>query len=107
MLSAVLAATAKHWDTSHAVPYPRPGWLVCPVCRDPNPRLRWWRFHQRAKSRTTPYRCDVSWKCIACACVWMHGVVLPADAWEHRPAPWRDGQTIAWRHGRRYLKEAP
>lgn len=103
-LDLVLAATRRHWDLDVPLPVPVGDWLACPVCRSAGPRIRWWRYHLRGKSETTPYRCDVSFKCVECGAVWMHGVVVPVEHWDRRPFPHRDRQTIAWRHGRELIE---
>ena len=103
-LEDVLAATERRWDTSRALPVPRPGWLACPVCRGEVIQPRFWRFHERDGRPTTPWRCDVSFKCCDCAAVWIHGVALPAETWAGRPNQ-RVNRQIQWRDARRLLEE--
>lgn len=92
----VHAATAARWNTTGPVPVPHDGWLACPVCRTDRPQPRWWRFHQRTGA-TVPWRRDISFKCVSCAHVWTHGVVLDQDAWGRRARPRETGRHIGWR----------
>lgn len=99
-------ATAARWDLSATLPVPRPGWLACPVCRVRQVQARHWRFFRR-RGATVEGRCDVSFKCIACAAVWTHGVALDEATYTRmtgsrkRPV---SGQ-IGWREARRLLEE--
>jgi hypothetical protein len=103
-LEAVLAVTEQYWDTSGKLPVPRGEWLQCPVCQTAEPRIRFWRYHTREKSETTPYRCDVSFKCVGCAFVWLHGVVVSEEHWARRPLPNKDKTCIDWRVGRKWVR---
>lgn len=69
------------------VPYPRPGWLFCPICGG-DPVIRCWQFHRRPGKPTVPYRCDVHVKCGSCAFGWWHGVAIAGMAWLRRPKPY-------------------
>lgn len=103
----VLARTRKCWDLSAPLPLPIGDWLACPVCRAGQPQPRFWRFHIRGDlGHTLPYRCDVSFKCTRCACVWIHGVVLDVEAWERMHRPRRANSQITWRQAREILQEA-
>lgn len=102
-LETVLAATNRRWDLRPALVIPRDGWLLCPICGNGMPRIRFWRYHRREQSETTPYRCDISFKCTDCAFVWLHGVVISEEHWERRPLPSKDRMCISWKRGRRYL----
>ena len=99
----VLAASHSRWDLGGVVPIPREGWLVCPICGTPDPQPRYWRFHERSGEPTVAYRCDVSFKCLSCAMVWVHGVALDQDAWNRRP-PRLGIRQIHWRDAQRLLE---
>ena len=101
----VLDATRTRWDLTGPVPTPKPGWLACPVCSCDVVQPRWWRFHQRTGSPTVPWRCDVSFKCTSCAHVWVHGLVLDADAWARRADARTTGRHITWRRARQLLEQ--
>lgn len=100
----VLAATAARWDTAGPLPVPHPGWLACPVCRYHVLQPRHWRFHIRDEA-TIRGRCDVSFKCCACAAVWYHGVALDKHTWarmsggRNRQIGWRAARQILTDHG--------
>lgn len=102
--AAVLAATEARWDTSGALPVPRPGWLACPVCRHDVVQPRWWRFHTRDDSPTIRGRCDVSIKCCACAAVWPHGVALDDRTYARMTrSRRRPRERIGWREAQKLL----
>lgn len=99
----VLAATEAHWDLAGVIPVPLGDWLTCPVCGDDTPQLRFCRFHGRdGDEPTVPFRCDMSFKCTACAAVWVHGVALSDEAWDRRPSEHGD-RPIHWRIAERLL----
>lgn len=102
-LETVLAATNARWDLTKRLPVPQNNWMMCPICWMREPRIRFWRYHTRDNSETTPYRCDVSFKCTDCAFVWLHGVVVSEEHWNQRPLPHKDKICISWKRGRQYL----
>lgn len=79
--AAVRERTREVFDFSHSLPLPRPGALACPVCDEGQPVPRGWRLHRREGSYH-PWRCDVSFKCVRCAHVWCHGLVLDREEYE-------------------------
>lgn len=99
-----MAATEEHWDLTGPLPVPKGDWLRCPVCRGDQVQLRVWKFHRIGKSKhrtpTHDYRCDVPFKCVACAATWTHGVAVPAEMYENAPTE----RQIEWRDGLRMLK---
>jgi len=100
----VLEATRSRWDLSGILPVPHTGWLACPVCHDPDPQPRWWRFHERSGTPTIPWRCDVAYKCVTCAAIWTHGVALDRQAWERRPNKKLAGRQVHWRAAQQMLE---
>lgn len=98
---AVLTATDKHWDISGALPVPHGSWLKCPVCWHSEVQPRHWRFHMR-DSPTLGGRCDVSFKCTACAGVWYHGIALDKQTWMRMSGGQK--RLIDWREARELLQ---
>ena len=100
-LDEVLRRTAEHWDMDGAYPVPRGDWLRCPVCGSADAQGRAWRYHRPQHAVTTPYRCDVTFKCTQCACVWLHGIAVTQEHWHaHR----RTSGHIRWRNVLRDLE---
>ncbi len=99
----IVARVAARWDLSAPLPVPRPGWLVCPVCRAPDVIPREWRIGARnlprgAELRRLPYRVDVSFKCLDCSLVWWHGVAVSET--DGRRFGSRSGaRVVHWREG--------
>ncbi len=96
----IMARVAARWDLSAPLPVPRPGWLRCPVCRAPDVIPKEWRtirIREPAGHRF-PFRCDVSFKCLDCSAVWVHG--LPFDDVSGRRLAGGDGpRVVHWREG--------
>lgn len=102
--SEILVATYRMWDASGPLPVPRPGWLRCPICGTERPQPRYWELHQRTGDHAVFCRCDVSFKCVLCAYVWVHGVALDEETWtrmrgqvrRHRRSQigWREAKTM-------------
>ena len=68
------ARVAEKWDLTGRLPFPK--WeVLCPTCRSPHQKLRYWKFHTYLTAeKTTPYRCDVGFKCRECSYVYIFGV---------------------------------
>lgn len=98
-LEQVLAATERYWDLSRPLPTPRDGMIRCGHCGHDGIQIRYWKWHRREESRTTPYRCDVVLKCTGCGAFWPHGVVVPEVYFEARPFPALDGKPIPFATG--------
>ena len=81
---SVQARFHARWQIENNLPYPRLGWMRCPMCSSKDIRLRYWKFHQNHDpSKKYPYRCDIGWKCQVCAMVWIHGVATPKEVNEY------------------------
>ena len=90
------------WDLSNGFPMPR-NTLLCPVCRSPEVGIKHCRFFKvNHKPKTTPYRCDVSFKCFNCSAVWMHGVPVPKEAFK---CLHNGGRAWTWRQMRCRLNQ--
>lgn len=100
----VLANVEARWDLTGPLPVPRGEWLACPVCRAGQPQPRHWNFHRHGT--THPWRCDVSWKCISCSAVWIHGVAVPQSMYVAAVPHNRAQRIIQWREARQILEEA-
>lgn len=95
----LLERVERRWDLSGPVPVPR--WDVeCPSCRGTEVALRQCSFHYRHKTGSkSPWRCDVSFKCLECSLTFTFGVPVPQGMYEAVP------RTLGWREVKELLEE--
>lgn len=104
-----LERTQEAWILD-PLPHPRFD-LACPVCKRGSTRfgtvmIRGWKYHDRQTKHANQdrtRRCDVSFKCIECSAVWVHGLVVTERHYQERAQERRDWH---WRLGMQMIAEA-
>lgn len=99
----ILDNVAARWDLSGPFPIPLGDWLACPVCRSAEVQPRYWEWVHLGAEHSVRARCNVSFKCVACSAVWVHGVALQEDYYRRNAV--QHGR-VGWREVRKHLAEA-